>query len=117
MKKTKMLKKNYEFRKVLNKGKYFSGKNIEAFILKNDVNVNFLGLAIGTKIGHAFKRNKLKRLLRENYKEIEPFIYDGYSIVFMIKKKSDIENITFQTVKEDVKYILRKSDILKGENE
>ena len=36
MKKTKMLKKNFEFRKVLTKGKYFSGKYIEAFILKNN---------------------------------------------------------------------------------
>ena len=38
MKKTKMLKKNYEFRKVLSKGKYFSGKNIEAFIKENNKN-------------------------------------------------------------------------------
>ena len=29
------LKKNYEFRKVLSKGKYFSGRNIEAFIKEN----------------------------------------------------------------------------------
>ena len=36
MKKTKMLKKNYEFRKVLSKGKYYSGKNIEAYVLENN---------------------------------------------------------------------------------
>lgn len=35
MKKTKMLKKNYEFRTVLSKGKYFSGKYVEAFIKKS----------------------------------------------------------------------------------
>ena len=29
MKKTKMLKKNYEFKNVLTKGKYYSGKRIE----------------------------------------------------------------------------------------
>ena len=34
MKKTKMLKKNYEFKNVLSKGKYFSGKNIVVFIKK-----------------------------------------------------------------------------------
>ena len=34
MKKTKMLKKNYEFKNVLTKGKYYSGKRIEAFIIK-----------------------------------------------------------------------------------
>ena len=35
MKKTKMLKKNYEFKNVLSKGKYYSGKYIEAFIREN----------------------------------------------------------------------------------
>ena len=50
MKKTKMLKKNYEFRKVLSKGKYYSGKNIEAYVLENNKkDCNFLGLAISVK--------------------------------------------------------------------
>ena len=37
MKKTKMLKKNYEFRNVLNRGKFYSGKYIEAFHKKNTI--------------------------------------------------------------------------------
>ena len=71
MKKTKILKKNYEFKKVLTKGKYYSGKNIEAFIIKNNSKYNFLGLAISVKSGKAVKRNHVKRLIRENYKNIE----------------------------------------------
>ena len=35
MKKTLMLKKNYEFRNVLNRGKYYSGRYIEVFIKQN----------------------------------------------------------------------------------
>ena len=35
MKKTKMLKKNYEFKNIISKGKYYSGKNIEKNIIKN----------------------------------------------------------------------------------
>ena len=46
MKKTKMLKKNYEFKNVLTKGKYYSGKYIDAYIKKNKGNGNFLGIAI-----------------------------------------------------------------------
>ena len=40
MKKTKMLKKNYEFKNVLTKGKYYSGKRIEAFIKYIETNIN-----------------------------------------------------------------------------
>ena len=34
MKNTETLKKNYEFKNVLNKGSFYSGKYIQAFICK-----------------------------------------------------------------------------------
>ena len=36
MKKTKMLKKNYEFRDVLNRGKYYSGKYVVIYIISRE---------------------------------------------------------------------------------
>ena len=39
-----MLKKNYEFKQVLTRGKYYSGQYIKAFIIKNNKQNNFLGL-------------------------------------------------------------------------
>lgn len=111
MKKTKMLKKNYEFKNVLSKGKYYSGKNIEAFIKDNNKNYNFLGLAISTKTGKAVKRNKIKRLIRENYKILESQIKDGKSIVFLWKKKVDIKNATFENIKSDMNNIFEKANI------
>ncbi len=113
MKKTKMLKKNYEFKKVLSKGKYYSGKNIEAFIKDNNKNCNFLGLAISVKTGKAVRRNRIKRLIRENYKIFESDIKDGQTIVFLWKKKANIENATFDNIKEDMNSILEKANIKK----
>ena len=106
-----MLKKNYEFKNVLSKGKYYSGKNIEAFIKENNKNYNFLGLAISTKTGKAVKRNKIKRLIRENYKILESQIKDGKSIVFLWKKKVDIKNATFENIKSDMNNIFEKANI------
>lgn len=111
MKKTKMLKKNYEFRNVLTKGKYYSGKNIEAFIKDNNKNCNFLGLAISVKTAKAVKRNKIKRLIRENYKILEPQLKSGKSIVFLWKKKVDIQNATFDNIKSDMNNIFEKSNV------
>ena len=111
MKKTKMLKKNYEFKNVLSKGKYYSGKNIEAFIKDNNKNYNFLGLAISVKTGKAVRRNRIKRLIRENYKILEPQIQDGKSIVFLWKKKANIENATFVNIKSDMNDIFEKANI------
>ena len=115
MKKTKMLKKNYEFRNVLTKGKYYSGKNIEAFIKDNNKNCNFLGLAISVKTAKAVRRNKIKRLIRENYKKLEPQIKNGKSIVFLWKKKVDAKNATFDNIKSDMNSIFEKSNIKNNE--
>mgnify|MGYP004479987907 CR=1 FL=1 len=62
MKKTKTIKKNYEFKRILTKGKYLSGKYIECFYLNSNKNENFIGIAISSKIAKANKRNRLKIL-------------------------------------------------------
>lgn len=112
MKKTKMLKKNYEFKSVLSKGKYYSGKQIEAFIKPVKPDQNFLGIAIGVKIAKATKRNQIKRLIRENYKNYENQIKPGNSIVFLWKKKVDTKQATFENIKKDMYQIFDKAKIL-----
>ena len=64
MKTTKMLKKNYEFKHVLTKGKYYSGQYIKAFIIKNNKNNNFLGLAISTKVRKGAWKKQNKKIIK-----------------------------------------------------
>ena len=115
MKKTKMLKKNYEFRNVLSKGRLFVEKEIEIFVLKNNKKLNFLGIAIGTKNGKAFQRNRAKRIIRESYTRLENQLIDGYSIVILMNKNFCIENMEFSEVFKEMKKIFEKAKILKEE--
>ncbi len=108
MKKTKMLKKNYEFKVVLTKGRYYSGKYIEAFYIKNNTSENKIGIAISSKIAKAVKRNYLKRLIRESYRNNEESLGVGNSIVFLIKKKINVEEINFYKSNKDIAEILMK---------
>ena len=118
MKKTKMLKKNYEFKNVLSKGKYYSGRYIEAFIKPNNSKIqNFLGIAISVKAAKAVKRNHIKRLIRENYKDFENRIKIGNSVVFLWKKKVDIKNATYKNIKQDMELIFDKAKIFLEEKE
>ncbi len=117
MKQTEMLKKNYEFKTVLTKGKFYMGKEIEIFILKNNRKRNFLGIAIGTKNGKAFQRNRAKRLIRECYSKLENQLINGYNIVILMNKKFPITDIKFSEIQEDMKKIFLKAEIIKKEDE
>ena len=112
MKKTRMLKKNYEFKNVLSKGTYYSGRYIEAFIRENNKFYNMLGIAVSVKIAKAVKRNLIKRLIRENYRLIEKNLKPGYSIVILWKKKATVEKATFINIKKDMNKIFDKANIL-----
>ena len=117
MKKTTMLKKNYEFKTVLTKGKCFKEKEIEIFILKNNKKRNFLGIAIGTKNGKAFQRNRAKRIIRECYTKLEDMITEGNSIVILMNRSCEIENLTFSEVLEEMDKIFKIANISKKEDE
>ena len=69
--KTIMLKKNYEFQKVFAKKNYYGGKYLEMFVIDNNKQSNYMGIAISKKIANSVQRNKIKRLIRENYRQIE----------------------------------------------
>lgn len=116
MKKTIMLKKNYEFKSVLSKGKYYTANNIEAFIVENKKEFNLLGLAVSTKIGKAVKRNMIKRFMRESYRNLEEYIKSGYTIVFLWKKKVDIKYANYSNIYNDMHLIFDKAKILEKED-
>ncbi len=108
MKNTKILKKNYEFKKVLNCGKCYSGKQVEAFIMKNNQQFNMLGIAVSKKSGKSVYRNRVKRLIREGYRLLENKLKVGNSIVILWKKREDPKKANIKIISEDIIKIFEK---------
>ena len=112
MKKIITLKKNYEFNKVFSKGKYINGEYICFYIMKNKYEFNRIGIAVSKKTGNAVKRNRIKRLIRENYRVEKDKLKIGHDILIIWKKSKDIENATFKNIEKDMKKIIEKAKII-----
>ena len=118
MKKTIMIKRKYEFKKLFSKGKFFYGKFINMYLIANQKNYNKLAVTVSKKQGKAVVRNRFKRLIKENYREIENDLKVGYNMLFIINKNKTAETkqITYYQVKEDMLKMFKDSEILNEEN-
>ena len=81
-------------------------------ILKNGKNFKTLGIAVSTKNGKAFQRNKAKRLIREAYKNLEENIINGYSIVVLLKKDIDINDMKYIDIINEMENTFKKANII-----
>lgn len=116
MKKTEIIKKNYEFKYFFKKGKYFSGKYLEIFIHKNKFDKNKLGIVISKKVGNSVIRHRIRRLIRESYTSLEKDILNSNNILICWKKKIEFDrNLSFFDIKYDLENIFRKANIVNNE--
>jgi len=87
MQHTKSLTKNYEFKKLYNKGKSAASKCVVVYCIKNNMSENRIGITVSTKLGGAVQRNRIRRRLKEIYRINEPSFRLGYNIVLVARHR------------------------------
>jgi len=109
MKHTVPIKKNNEFLRVYKKGKFYVGKYLVLYVLKNNLDINRLGITVTRKIGKSVRRNRVKRLVRECYRYYEEKLGKGYDLVFMARESERLPE--YKDILKEMKYLLKRLDI------
>lgn len=110
MNKTVPLNKNYEFLRVFRKGRFQAGRFMTLYILPNRFGINRLGITASKKVGNSVKRNRLKRLIRENYRLSEENIKIGFDIVLVARESKVMPE--FGDIKKEMKFLFRRLNLL-----
>ena len=85
---TQSLKQNHLFRRLYQRGKSAAGRYVVVYCRKNGLDYNRLGLTVGTKVGHAVVRNRIRRRIREAYRLSEHSYLRGYDIVVVARGRA-----------------------------
>jgi len=123
LKTTEPLRFNYEFARVYKRGVYTSGRCLvlhafprTSYVRRGRVpvpqSVNRLGVTSSRKVRGAVKRNRVKRLLRENYRLLEPELRGGYDLILMMKDLDPLPD--YSQIKKEMRSLFKRAGMIRA---
>ena len=114
MKFTVSLNQNSEFRRVYSRGKNLATPLVVLYCRRNGTKLNRFGITVGSKIGHAVQRNRVRRRLREIYRLGEGRFSSGWDIVAVARTRA--VGASYQELDEAFYHAAARLGILKSPN-
>lgn len=112
MKKAFRIKDNKQFQEVFKEGKSFANRQLVIYFLEKPEQKHFrIGLSVGTKIGNAVTRNRIKRYLRESFRSLETQILPTLDIVIIARQPT--KNMSYHEMRKSLIHLLSRKHLLK----
>lgn len=109
MKKKNIVKKNYDFERIIKSNNCFKTRLFILYVEKNESDNYSFGISVGKKLGIAVTRNLFKRRIKniidqKNYKK-------GFNCIIILRK--EILSRDFLEMQEDLFYAFNKLNLFK----
>lgn len=103
------IRKNIEFRAVYRRGRSFSNHLLVLYIYKSKKDFNRIGISVSKKVGKSVTRNRIKRLIKENYRLNSNNLSKGYDLVFIARNAAKDKN--YYEIENSVKNLFKKAGL------
>ena len=104
------LKKRWEFERAYQKGSKYWNRDFVIYVLNTDGKALRLGITVSKKVGKSVQRNRVKRLIRESFRQLRPQMKRGYDVV--VVGRTPASRLTCQEARNGLAYLFRKAAIL-----
>ena len=108
---TDTIKNNSEFIRVYKNGRHYAGKFLVLYVLSGKPDKNAIGVTAGKKAGKSVRRNRLKRLIKENYRLYEKFIRIGFYYVLMARARQDSYMPDYYDIRREMKSLFIRAGV------
>ena len=104
------LKKRWEFQRAYQNGRKYWNRNFVIYVLNTDTKRLRLGITVSKKTGKSVQRNRVKRLIRESFRQLRPKMKVGYDVV--VVGRTPAYRLTCQEAQNTLANLFQKAAIL-----
>ena len=106
----KKLKKRWEFQRAYQQGSKYWNRYFVIYVFHTRFSNLRLGITVSKKVGKSVQRNRVKRLIRESFRQLRPRIKTAYDVV--VVGRTEACRLTCQEAENRLLSLFRKASIL-----
>ena len=106
------LRDGADFRSVRQRGRRYGSKLMRVYVSRGGCSHNRYGLVTARQVGGAVQRNRIRRLMREALRRLDPVLLQGHDLV--IVAHSALVGKTGSGVNRELQRLLRRAGLLGG---
>ena len=114
MRKAYRVKSEKDFQNVFHQGESKANRQFVVYKLPKNEQKHFrVGISVGTKLGNAVLRNKIKRRVRHALTELEKEKNLDPAFDFIVIARNPVKQMAFSEIKKSLSHVLSLSGIIK----